>query len=103
MLAAAFLASCSSESELKPAAGEVADGETGYVGFTIGLPTAKGTRANDEFDDGTPSPDEYKVNNATLFLFGGNSEVDAKFIAAYPMNITNFETKAVTSAPPKVS
>lgn len=93
MLAAAFLASCSSESELKPAAGEVADGETGYVGFTIGLPTAKGTRANDEFDDGTPSPDEYKVNNATLFLFGGNSEADAKFIAAYPMNITNFETK----------
>lgn len=92
MLAAAFLASCSSESELKPAAGEVADGETGYVGFTIGLPTAKGTRAKDEFDDGTPSPDEYKVNNATLFLFGGNSEVDAKFIAAYPMNITNFET-----------
>lgn len=92
MLAAAFLASCSSESELKPAAGEVADGETGYVGFTIGLPTAKGTRANDEFEDGTPSPDEYKVNNATLFLFGGNSEVDAKFIAAYPMNITNFET-----------
>lgn len=92
MLAAAFLASCSSESELKPAAGEVADGETGYVGFTIGLPTAKGTRANDEFDDGTPSPDEYKVNNATLFLFGGNSEADAKFIAAYPMNITNFET-----------
>lgn len=93
MLAAAFLASCSSESELKPAAGEVADGETGYVGFTIGLPTAKGTRANDDFDDGTPSPDEYKVNNATLFLFGGNSEADAKFIAAYPMNITNFETK----------
>ena len=92
MLAAAMLASCSSESELKPAAGEVADGETGYVGFTIGLPTAKGTRANDEFDDGTPSPDEYKVNNATLFLFGGNSEADAKFIAAYPMNITNFET-----------
>ena len=94
MLAAAFLASCSSESELKPAAGEVADGETGYVGFTIGLPTAKGTRANDVFDDGTPSPDEYKVNNATLFLFGGNSEADAKFIAAYPMNITNFETNA---------
>ena len=94
MLAAAFLASCSSESELKPAAGEVADGETGYVGFTIGLPTAKGTRANDVFDDGTPSPDEYKVNNATLFLFGGNSEADATFIAAYPMNITNFETNA---------
>ena len=92
MLAAAFLSSCSSESELKPAAGEGADGETGYVGFTIGLPTAKGTRANDVFDDGTPSPDEYKVNNATLFLFGGNSEADAKFIAAYPMNITNFET-----------
>lgn len=94
MLAAAFLASCSSESELKPAAGEVADGETGYVGFTIGLPTAKGTRANDKFNDGTPSPDEYKVNNATLFLFGGNSEADATFIAAYPMNITNFETNA---------
>ncbi|HBC28553.1 MAG TPA: hypothetical protein DC006_02525 [Prevotellaceae bacterium] len=90
MLAAAVLASCSSENELKPGAGEVAEGETGYVGFSIELPTTAGTRANDEFDDGDPRPDEYKVNNATLFLFGGTNEADAEFIAAYPMNITNF-------------
>lgn len=91
MLATAFLASCSSESELKPGAGEVASGEAGYVGFTIQLPTTSGTRANDVFDDGEIRPDEYKVNNATLFLFQGADEASATFLAAYPMNITNFK------------
>lgn len=91
MLATAFLASCSSESELKPGAGEVASGEAGYVGFTIQLPTTSGTRANDVFDDGEVRPDEYKVNNATLFLFQGADENNAEFLAAYPMNITNFK------------
>lgn len=90
MLAAAMLASCSSESELKPAAGEVNDGAEGYVGFTIQLPTTVGTRANDEFDDGDPRPDEYAVKNATLFLFEGANEADAKFLAAYPMDVTDF-------------
>lgn len=94
MLATAFLASCSSESELKPGAGEVASGEAGYVGFTIQLPTTSGTRANDVFDDGEVRPDEYKVNNATLFLFQGADEANAKFLAAYPMNITNFKADA---------
>ena len=93
MLAAAMLASCSSDNELKPGAGEVPAGADGYVGFSIQLPTAAaGTRANDVFDDGEFRPDEYKVNNATLFLFQGASEADAKFVAAYPMNVTNFNT-----------
>ncbi len=97
ILATAMLASCSNESELKPGQGEVAAGADGYVGFSIQLPTTAGTRANDEFDDGDPRPDEYAVKNATLFLFEGASESDAKFIAAYPMNVTNFDTVGVSN------
>lgn len=89
VLAAATLASCSSDSEVKPAG--VPEGAEGYVGFSIQLPTTTGTRANDVFDDGDPRPDEYKVNNATLFLFQGDNEASAKFLAVYPMNITNFK------------
>lgn len=92
ILAAAMLASCTNESELKPGQGEVAAGADGYVGFSIQLPTTAGTRANDVFDDGEFRPDEYAVKNAVLFLFQGASEADAKFIAAYPMNVTNFGT-----------
>lgn len=89
VLAAATLASCSSDSEVKPAG--VPEGAEGYVGFSIQLPTTTGTRANDVFDDGDPRPDEYKVHNATLFLFQGTDEASAKFVAVYPMNITNFK------------
>lgn len=89
VLAAATLASCSSDSEVKPAG--VPEGAEGYVGFSIQLPTTTGTRANDVFDDGDPRPDEYKVHNATLFLFQGTDEATAKFVAVYPMNITNFK------------
>lgn len=93
MLVAAALVGCTSDNEVKPNAGEVGAGEKGFVGFSIQLPTTSGTRANDEFDDGEPVPAEYKVNNATLFLFAGNTEAEAKFVAAYPMNITSFDNE----------
>lgn len=92
MLVAAALVGCTSDNEVKPNAGEVGAGEKGFVGFSIQLPTTSGTRVNDVFDDGEPIPAEYKVNNATLFLFTGGTESDAKFVAAYPMNITSFNT-----------
>lgn len=92
MLVAAALVGCTSDNEVKPNAGEVSTGEKGFVGFSIQLPTTSGTRANDVFDDGEPIPDEYKVNNATLFLFSGSDEASATFVAAYPMNITSFNT-----------
>lgn len=91
MLVAAALVGCTSDNEVKPNAGEVGAGEKGFVGFSIQLPTTSGTRANDKFDDGEPVPAEYKVNNATLFLFAGDTEAEAKFVAAYPMNITSFD------------
>ncbi len=91
MLVAAALVGCTSDNEVKPNAGEVGAGEKGFVGFSIQLPTTSGTRANDKFDDGEPVPAEYKVNNATLFLFAGETEAEAKFVAAYPMNITSFD------------
>ncbi len=89
MLVAAALVGCTSDNEVKPNAGEVGAGEKGFVGFSIQLPTTSGTRANDEFDDGTTK--EYQVNNATLFLFAGATEDAAKFVAAYPLNITSFQ------------
>ena len=68
-------------------------GGEGYVGFSIQLPTtnSSATRANDEFEDGDPVPDEYKVNNATMFIFKGSTEADAKFVSAYAMNVNTFK------------
>ena len=68
-------------------------GGEGYVGFSIQLPTtnSSATRANDKFEDGDPVPDEYKVNNATMFIFKGSTEADAKFVSAYAMNVNTFK------------
>ena len=94
-LFAAALTGCSNETEVvEPVVDpqpEVQPGGEGYVGFSIQLPTTPGTRANDEFDDGTPQPDEYRVYNATLFIFKGTSEADATYESAYKMNVTTFD------------
>lgn len=94
-LFAAALTGCSNETEVvEPVVDpqpEVLPGGEGYVGFSIQLPTTPGTRANDKFDDGTPVPDEYEVHNATLFIFKGENEADAKYESAYKMNVTTFD------------
>ncbi len=94
-LFAAALTGCSNETEVvEPVVDpqpEVQPGGEGYVGFSIQLPTTPGTRANDVFDDGTPQPDEYRVYNATLFIFKGDNEADATFESAYKMNVTTFD------------
>lgn len=93
-LFAAALTGCSNETEVvEPVVDpqpEVLPGGEGYVGFSIQLPTTPGTRANDVFDDGTPVPDEYKVNNATMFIFKGTDEATATFDNAYAMNVNTF-------------
>ena len=95
-LIAAALTGCSNETEVvEPVVDpqpEVQPGGEGYVGFSIQLPTVPGTRANDVFDDGTPVPDEYKLNNATMFIFKGTDEASATFVDAYLMNVNTFNT-----------
>ena len=60
-------------------------GETGdgYIAVRLNLPTQKGSRANDVFDDGTLN--EYQVNNAALVLFCGTQESSATFVGAYKL------------------
>lgn len=94
-LFAAALTGCSNETEVvEPVVDpqpEVQPGGEGYVGFSIQLPTTPGTRANDDFNDGTPVPSEYEVYNATLFIFKGTSEADATYESAHKMNVTTFD------------
>lgn len=91
-IAVATLSGCSSSEDLELQS-EVKAGGEGYVGFSIQLPTtsSSATRVNDEFDDGDVKPDEYKVHNATMFIFKGSNEADATFVKAYKMNVNTFK------------
>lgn len=68
---AAMTASCSSNEDLGTAGPGTGTNEAGvgYATFTINLPTTSGTRAAGDptFDKGDAN--EYKVNDATLFIF----------------------------------
>lgn len=87
-----MLGACSSEDGLNLGGGNsVAQGEKGYISFSLNLPTVKSTanRANDDFDDGTSQ--EYNVEDAVLLLFNGTSEANAKFAGAYELTLGNQE------------
>lgn len=82
-----MLGACSSEDGLNLGGGNsVAQGEKGYISFSLNLPTVKSTanRANDDFDNGTAA--EYKVKDATLLLFSGANEGEATFAGAYDLS-----------------
>ena len=84
-----MLGACSSEDGLNLGGGNsVAQGEKGYISFSLNLPTVKSTanRANDDFDDGVAT--EYNVEDATLLLFSGANESEATFAGAYPLTLT---------------
>lgn len=84
-----MLGACSSEDGLNLGNGSsVAQGEKGYISFSLNLPTVKSTanRANDDFDDGAAT--EYNVKDATLLLFSGANEGEATFAGAYPLSLT---------------
>lgn len=85
-----MLGACSSEDGLNLGNGSsVAQGEKGYISFSLNLPTVKSTanRANDDFDDGAAT--EYNVKDATLLLFSGANEGEATFAGAYPLSLTD--------------
>ena len=81
-----MLGACSSEDGLNLGGGNsVAQGEKGYISFSLNLPTVKSTanRANDDFDNGAAT--EYNVEDATLLLFSGANEGEATFAGAYDL------------------
>lgn len=85
-----MLGACSSEDGLNLGNGSsVAQGEKGYISFSLNLPAVKGmaNRANDVFDDGDAA--EYNVKDATLLLFSGANEGEATFAGAYPLTLTD--------------
>lgn len=85
-----MLGACSSEDGLNLGNGSsVAQGEKGYISFSLNLPAVKGmaNRANDVFDDGDAA--EYNVEDATLLLFSGANEGEATFAGAYPLSLTD--------------
>lgn len=85
-----MLGACSSEDGLNLGNGSsVAQGEKGYISFSLNLPAVKGmaNRANDDFDDGVAA--EYNVKDATLLLFSGANEGEATFAGAYPLTLTD--------------
>lgn len=84
---AAMTASCSSNEDLGTAGSGTGTNEAGvgYATFSINLPTTSGTRANDQFEEGTHS--EYAVNDATLLIFkkAGTSENNYTFVETVPL------------------
>lgn len=81
-LAALMLGACSNEAGVTDGDQGIEWNENGkgYVSLAIQLPTQPSTRANDNYDDGTPA--EYEVKNATLILF-----VNGVVNSAYGMNL----------------
>lgn len=85
-LAAGMMVSCSDEPTAPETGVRPSQGETGYIALSINMPqtSGSGTRANDSFNDGIPA--EYHANNATLILFTGTSESEAKVKGVYDMD-----------------
>lgn len=95
-LAALMLGACSSEDVIDNGGQpQWNDKGKGYINLAIQLPTQPGTRANDNFDDGTPA--EYEVKDATLILFvKGTSDNEFKVNSAYKMDL-NFSPEGTTT------
>lgn len=95
-LAALMLGACSSEDGIDNGGQpQWNDKGKGYINLAIQLPTQPGTRANDNFDDGTPA--EYEVKDATLILFvKGTSDNEFKVNSAYKMDL-NFSPEGTTT------
>jgi hypothetical protein len=66
-----------------------------FIGISLQLPSAQATtRANEDFNDGAAS--EFAVKNATLYLFEGSSEADAKYYGSYTIG-TNYPNDGATN------
>lgn len=99
MAIAMGLNACSSDDPVvNTGGGKAPFADGGYVKMAINMPSAPSSRAYSEgFDDGLEN--EYEVKNATLILFEGTSEDDAKFHSAYdlPVSMTKDGNTQITS------
>lgn len=87
VLAGLMLGSCSSSDDLAGGNTPANQDGSGYVAFTINLPSQSGSssRANDVFNDGMAK--EYSVHDATLILFnGGDTEGKSSFVEAHTLS-----------------
>lgn len=87
VLAGLMLGSCSSSDDLAGGNTPASQDGSGYVAFTINLPSQSGSssRANDVFNDGMAK--EYSVHDATLILFtGGATEGKSSFVEAHTLS-----------------
>ncbi len=86
--AALALGACSNEDIVDQQVGSTVNpGEQGYISVALNLPTQPTVRANDNFDDGLE--EEYRVADATLLVFSGTSEDEARFTGAYPLTLND--------------
>ena len=83
-----LLSACSDKDDVNIAQGpNFGDGAS--IGVSIQMPSAMNTtRANEDFEDGVAS--EYAVKDATLYIFKGESEAAATYVAEYQIG-TSFE------------
>lgn len=98
--AALTLGACSSDDVVDEQRGPEWNAEgQGYINLAINLPSQPASRANDEYDDGTP--EEYDVKDATLILFSNgvvNSaySMDLNFAGSDPANDNITTTARIT-------
>jgi len=81
-----LFAACSSDKDVAEATTSLNGDGDGFVGVTISIPSAEAstTRANDDLTNG--KTDEFKVENAFLYLFKGSTESDATFLKRYSVS-----------------
>lgn len=82
-----MLGACSSEDGLNLGSGSsVAQGEKGYISFSLNLPSVKGS-ANRVYEEEFANGDnfEYNVKDAVLLLFSGANETNSTFAGAYDL------------------
>lgn len=61
-----------------------------YASFDIVLPTASGTKADPDFEEGEES--EYAVNNAWVYIFEGKTEAEATFLSSGEVNLGDWQS-----------
>lgn len=98
--AALTLGACSSDDVVDEQRGPEWNAEgQGYINLAINLPSQPASRANEDYDDGTP--EEYDVKDATLILFSNgvvNSaySMDLNFAGSDPANDNITTTARIT-------
>ena len=94
-----MMAACSDKDIAPDLGGAPTEEGQGYIGIKIQMPTVTSTRANDNFDDGVAS--EYRINDAIILLFQGESQNTATFTGAF--NLKNSSTDDTDDDPNQIT